>query len=215
MEVLIKAGGGREELEECSIHFSASFATKFRRFFIMFATPSPLFFSASPSALAKLAKIIYALPKNIRQHSWHVCGCVCLSGCLCVCLGECLGHHYDYSYAAFATIMRRVISCVSATKVMTTKICHEYFYYISLSMCVCVWASLCVLTNCQTEGLWKLWQLHTFSCSSRCCCCCLVVLSRLRIVSIIRLLALRNWNVEIYVLTWSFVLARLRKYFMK
>lgn len=84
MEVLIKAGGGREELEECSIHFSAAFATKFGRFFIMFATPSPLFFSASPSALAKLAKIIYALPKNIRQHSWHVCGCmcVCLSGCL-------------------------------------------------------------------------------------------------------------------------------------
>lgn len=129
----------------------------------MFATPSPLFFSASPSALAKLAKIIYALPKNIRQHSWHVCECVCvcLSGCLClclcVCLGECLGHHYDYSYAAFATIMRRVISCVSATKVMTTKICHEYFYYISLCesllLCVCVCAPADKLPN------WRLVEI--------------------------------------------------------
>lgn len=118
----------------------------------MFATPSPLFFSASPSALAKLAKIIYALPKNIRQHSWHVCVCVCVLKRLSVCVvGECLGHHYDYSYAAFATIMRRVISCVSATKVMTTKICHEYFYYISLCvsllLCVCVCAPADKLPN--------------------------------------------------------------------
>jgi len=39
------------------------------------------------------------------------------------------GCHYDYSYAAFATIIRHVISCVSLTKIMTMRICQKYLYF--------------------------------------------------------------------------------------
>lgn len=131
---------------------------------------------------------IYALPQ-IFDMTMFVCVGVGMCGCVWC--------HYDYSYAAFAAIIRHVISCVSLTKIMTMRICQKYLYFSErfIYMHVRVYMSKCIHVVTQLVARW--WRRLNSSLSSS-------------------LASWANWNVEIYVLAWSFVLPeQLRKYYMK